>query len=99
MWQLYCSLEFLNYVQVEAVLVASLYVDNIMLHADPFHSHCVALVVATQATVESWAQKQGVQYNDFSDLCSKEETRKEILKSLQQVCLHLPVEGFIQHDY
>lgn len=56
-----------------------------MLHADPFHSNCVALVVASQPSLEDWASKQGIQYLDFSDLCQKEETLKEVQSSLVKV--------------
>lgn len=71
--------------QVEAVLSASQYVDNIMLHADPFHSYCVALVVASQPAVEEWASRQSVAYSDFSELCRKEETVREVQASLVKV--------------
>lgn len=56
-----------------------------MLHADPFHSYCVALVVASQAALEEWALKKGIKYADFADLCCKEETVKEVLGSLVKV--------------
>lgn len=71
--------------QVEAVLSVSPYVDNIMLHADPFHSYCVALVVASQSTVEDWALKRGIAFTDFADLCEKEETIKEVQTALVKV--------------
>lgn len=58
-----------------------------MLHADPFHSYCVALVVAAQPAVEEWAAKQGIVYNSFAELCEKEETMKEVYASLVKVCL------------
>lgn len=67
------------------MLAGSPYVDNVMLHADPFHSYCVALIVANQAALEAWAKKAGVDYSDFADLCSKPETCKEVLASLNQV--------------
>lgn len=70
--------------QVEAALIVSPYVDNILMHADPFHSYCVALVVASQPAVEEWAAKQGIVYND---LCEKEETVKEVYASIVKVCL------------
>ena len=73
------------FLQVEAALLVSSYVDNIMLHADPFHSYCVALVVASQHTVQDWASKQGISFTDFADLCEKEETKKEVLASIQNV--------------
>jgi len=74
---------------VEAVLIASPYVDNIMLHADPFHSYCVALVVASEPALRDWALKQGISFSDFSDLCRKEETIKEVHRSLVEVCERL----------
>lgn len=74
--------EYVSLGKVEAALVSSPYVDIIVLHADPFHSYCVALVVASQATLEEWALKKGIKYADFADLCHKEETVKEVLGSL-----------------
>lgn len=56
-----------------------------MLHADPFHNFCVALIVAAHNTLEDWASKQGTNYIDFSDLCEKEETVKEVHGSLLKV--------------
>lgn len=61
--------------------------DNIMLQADPFHSFCVALVSAAPHSLEVWASQHGIGYSDFSDLCQKEETLKEIHGSLLKVCI------------
>lgn len=71
--------------QVEAALSISPYVDNIMLHANPFHSYCVAIVVAAQAAVEGWAKKHGIDFGDFPELCQNEETVKEVYASLVKV--------------
>ena len=73
---------YIIYLQVEAALSVSPYVDNIMLHADPFHSFCVALVVPSQHAVEGWASKQGIDTSDFAELCHKEEVVKEVQASL-----------------
>lgn len=73
--------------QVEAVLAASRYVENIMLHADPFHSYCVALVVVSQSALEDWAEAANVVYDSFADLCSKTQAIKEVLSSITQVSL------------
>ena len=70
---------------MESVLIASPYIENIMLHADPFSNYCVALVVSSQAEIENWAKKEGIEYTDFPSLCSKEQTEKEVIKSLQKV--------------
>lgn len=68
-------------------MIVSPYVDNIMLHADPFHNFCVALVVASQPALAEWALEKGITYSDFSDLCQKEETVKEVHASLFKVCI------------
>ena len=81
----YCKITIPS--QVEAALIVSPYVDNIMLHCDPFHSYSVALVVPTQQAVENWAMKQGIAYSGFADLCQKEETVKEVHRSLVEVCM------------
>ncbi|KAM7253428.1 hypothetical protein ACFE04_026046 [Oxalis oulophora] len=77
--------EYVSLGKVEAVLAGSPYVENIMLHADPFHSYCVALVVGSQQVLEDWASKQGISFTDFDDLCKKGETVKEVQASLLKV--------------
>lgn len=86
--------EYLSLGKVEAVLVASPYVDNIMLYADPFHSYCVALVVASQPALENWAQKENVHYTNFPCLCSKKEAMKEVINSMQKVGKSAKLERF-----
>jgi len=71
---------------VEAALSISPYVENIMVHADPFYSYCVALVVAAQQTLEGWASKQGIEFTNFEELCAKEQAVKEVYASLVKVC-------------
>lgn len=77
--------EYVSLGKVEAVLQASKYVENIMLHADPFHSYCVALVVASEQALEDWAESTNLAYDGFADLCSKTQAIKEVLSSLTQV--------------
>ncbi|KAL8482167.1 hypothetical protein ACS0TY_028358 [Phlomoides rotata] len=77
--------EYVSLGKVEAALIANTYVDNIMMHADSFHSYCVALVVASQHALETWASLQGIEYSDFADLCEKEETPKEVSTLLLKV--------------
>lgn len=72
---------------MESALIVSPYVENIMIHADPFHNYCVALVVPAHNELENWALQQGVKYSDFSDLCQKQEAVKEVLGSLAKVCV------------
>ncbi|XP_020236521.1 long chain acyl-CoA synthetase 9, chloroplastic [Cajanus cajan] len=74
--------EYVSLGKVEAALIVSPFVDNIMVHADPFHSYCVALVVGSQSTLEEWASEQGISDVSFSELCEKEETVKEVHASL-----------------
>ncbi|KAF8404093.1 hypothetical protein HHK36_008973 [Tetracentron sinense] len=79
--------EYVSLGKVESALIMSPYIENIMLYADPFHSYCVALVVASHHAVEDWALKQGIIFIDFSDLCQKEDTVREVHGSLVKVCI------------
>ncbi|KAK4846809.1 hypothetical protein QYF36_022173 [Acer negundo] len=42
-----------------------------MVHADPFHNYCVALVVPSYKVLENWAQEAGIKYQNFSELCER----------------------------
>lgn len=86
--------EYVSLGKVEAILVVSPYVENIMVYADPFHSYAVAIVVASQPALESWAQKQEIQYKDFDQLCQSKEAIKEVLLSLQKVGKDAKLERF-----
>ncbi|KAJ7537074.1 hypothetical protein O6H91_12G096000 [Diphasiastrum complanatum] len=77
--------EYISLGKVEAVMSVSPYVDIIMLHADPFHSHCVALIVPSRMALETWAKKTNLNYEDFPDLCQRNEVVHEVLKSLLEV--------------
>lgn len=85
--------EYVSLGKVEAALVVSPYVDNIMLHADPFHNYCVALVVPSHA-IEDWAEKRGITFNKLSDLCEKEEIVKEVHGSLVKAAKNARLEKF-----
>ncbi|CAL4994889.1 unnamed protein product [Urochloa decumbens] len=86
--------EYVSLGKVEAALSVCPYVDQIMIHADPFHSYCVALVVAAHSELKSWASKQGITYSDFADLCQKLETVKEVLQSLAKAAKQARLEKF-----
>lgn len=86
--------EYVSLGKVEAALSVSPYVDNIMVHADPFHSYCVALVVPAPSALENWAKTKGIAYNDFSDLCLNQEAVKEVLGSLVQAAKQAKLEKF-----
>ncbi|ONK58200.1 uncharacterized protein A4U43_C09F9450 [Asparagus officinalis] len=86
--------EYVSLGKVEAALSVSPYVDNIMLHADPFHSYCVALVVPAYQALESWAKSQGIIYSDLSELCQKEAAVKEVQGSLVKAAKQTRLEKF-----
>ncbi|KAJ6735812.1 LONG-CHAIN-FATTY-ACID--COA LIGASE [Salix viminalis] len=86
--------EYVSLGKVEAVLVASPYVENIMLHADPFHSYCVALVVVAQPALKELASKKGIAFTDFAELCEKEEIVKELQASLLKAAKTARLEKF-----
>ncbi|KAK1567407.1 hypothetical protein Q3G72_011852 [Acer saccharum] len=74
-----------SYIKVEAALSSANYVDSIMVHADPFHNYCVALVVPSYKVLENWAQEAGIKYQNFSELCEKTEAVSEVQQSLFKV--------------
>ncbi|XP_011085413.1 long chain acyl-CoA synthetase 8 [Sesamum indicum] len=74
--------EYISLGKVEAALVSSKYVENIMVYADPYHNFCVALVVPARQTLEGWAKESGIKYNDFPELCEKAEAKNEVQQSL-----------------
>lgn len=77
--------EYISLGKVEAALASSKYVENVMLHADPFHNYCVALVVPARQVIEQWAKTNGISYGDYSELCGKKETVSEVQQSLNKV--------------
>ncbi|KAK7316534.1 hypothetical protein RJT34_00075 [Clitoria ternatea] len=77
--------EYISLGKVEAALSSCDYVDNIMVHADPFHNYSVALVVASHQPLKKWAEQAGISYNDFPDLCNKPETVTEVMQSISKV--------------
>ncbi|KAL8130580.1 hypothetical protein V2J09_019735 [Rumex salicifolius] len=86
--------EYVSLGKVESILIASPFVDNIMLYADPFNNYCVALVVVVQQALENWAIQQGIVFDDFSNLCNNEEATKEVLHSLINVGKKAHLEKF-----
>lgn len=65
-----------------------------MLHADPFHGYCVALVVVSPSSMEQWASLQRISYDDLSELCQKEATLKEVHGSLVKAAKQARLEKF-----
>ncbi|ONK68627.1 uncharacterized protein A4U43_C05F14110 [Asparagus officinalis] len=86
--------EYISLGKIEAALASSKYVDNIMVHADPFHNFCVALVVPSQKAVEAWAKNSGVQFKDFPELCQKDEVINEVLQSLVKAAKVMKLDKF-----
>ncbi|GFZ05368.1 AMP-dependent synthetase and ligase family protein [Actinidia rufa] len=86
--------EYVSLGKVEAALMTSNYVDNIMVYADPFHNYCVALIVPIHQVLEKWAKESGVKYMDFPDLCEKAEAVKEVQQSLLKVAKPAKLDKF-----
>ncbi|XP_055823580.1 long chain acyl-CoA synthetase 8-like [Solanum dulcamara] len=86
--------EYISLGKVEAALLSSNYVESIMAYADPFHNYCVALVVPSRPVLEKWAQENGIQHKDFSELCDKAESVNEIKQSLSKVAKAARLDKF-----
>ncbi|KAJ9560812.1 hypothetical protein OSB04_005972 [Centaurea solstitialis] len=86
--------EYISLGKVEAALASSKYVENVMLHADPFHSYCVALIVPARQVLEDWAKSAGISYKDFTELCGKKEAVSEVQQSLAKVAKESKLDKF-----
>lgn len=86
--------EYISLGKVEAALASSKYVENVMLHADPFHNYCVALIVPAHQVLEQWAKSSGITYNDYAELCGKKETVSEVQQSLSKVAKDAKLDKF-----
>ncbi|KAL6591843.1 hypothetical protein ACP70R_049706 [Stipagrostis hirtigluma subsp. patula] len=86
--------EYVSLGKVESALSTSNYVDNIMIHADPFHSYCVALVVPTRQALEKWAQSSGINFKNFEELCRNDQAVKEVQQSLSKAAKAARLEKF-----
>ncbi|KAK6919198.1 AMP-dependent synthetase/ligase [Dillenia turbinata] len=86
--------EYISLGKVEAAFAGSSYVDNIMIHADPLHSYCVALVVPFHQELENWARESGIKHRDFSELCEKAEAITEVQQSLSKVAKASKLDKF-----
>lgn len=65
-----------------------------MVHADPFHSYCVALIVLSRDAIEGWARSSVIEYRDVADLCEK----KEVIHEVQQSLLKVGLKIYIYND-
>ncbi|KAF3445286.1 hypothetical protein FNV43_RR14981 [Rhamnella rubrinervis] len=86
--------EYISLGKVEAALLSSKYVDNVMLYADPFQNYCVALIVPVHHALEKWAQEAGIKYKDFPELCENTETVNEVQQSLSKVAKAAKLDKF-----
>ncbi|XP_057796690.1 long chain acyl-CoA synthetase 8 [Salvia miltiorrhiza] len=86
--------EYISLGKVEAALSSSNFVENIMMHADPFHNFCVALVVPARQVLEGWANESGFKYSDFAELCEMPEAKKEVQQSLAKAAKAAKLDKF-----
>ncbi|KAL6553556.1 Long chain acyl-CoA synthetase 8 [Orobanche gracilis] len=86
--------EYISLGKVEAALMSSSLVDNVMVYADPLYNFCVALVVPSRQVLEGWANESGIKYDDFSDLCEKAEAKTEVQQSLVKAAEAVKLDKF-----
>ncbi|KAH9617685.1 hypothetical protein KSS87_002544 [Heliosperma pusillum] len=86
--------EYISLGKVEAALVTSSFVDNVMVHADPSHNYCVALITPSHSALEKWAQESGIQYSSLPELCDKAEAIKEVQTSLSKAAKEARLDKF-----
>eukprot|EP00271_Cylindrocystis_brebissonii_P003468 TRINITY_DN1444_c1_g5_i1.p1 TRINITY_DN1444_c1_g5~~TRINITY_DN1444_c1_g5_i1.p1 ORF type:complete len:739 (+),score=146.38 TRINITY_DN1444_c1_g5_i1:183-2399(+) len=87
--------EYISLGKVEAALQMDHLVDSIMLHADPFKSYAVALIVPNKAAMTSLAASKGVDDSgDFAALCDNPTIVAEVMKSLAKSAKEVKLEKF-----
>ncbi|KAL3700414.1 hypothetical protein R1sor_018436 [Riccia sorocarpa] len=86
--------EYVSLGKVESVMMGSHYLDNCMVHADPFHAYAVAIIVPNQPSLESWAKQAGITFDTYEDLCGKKEAEQEVLSDIGKVCKKGKLEKF-----
>ncbi|KAK1391448.1 4-coumarate--CoA ligase [Heracleum sosnowskyi] len=86
--------EYVSLGKVEAALMTSNYVENIMAYADPSQKFCVALVVPSRQVLEKWAQEVHVEFKDYPELCNKKETVEEVQKFLSKEAKSAKLDKF-----
>ncbi|CAN1127974.1 Long chain acyl-CoA synthetase 8 [Linum perenne] len=86
--------EYISLGKVEAALSTSNYVDNIMVYADPLQSYCVALVVPSRQVLEKWAHEAGIDYQNLTELCNRDEAVNEVQKQLSKVAKAANLDKF-----
>ncbi|KAL1822074.1 hypothetical protein ACET3Z_008852 [Daucus carota] len=86
--------EYISLGKVEAALMSSNYVENIMTYADPSQKYCVALVVPSRHVLEKWAKDVGAEFKDYPELCNKKEAVDEVQKSLAKEAKSAKLDKF-----
>ncbi|XP_074314020.1 long chain acyl-CoA synthetase 8-like [Silene latifolia] len=79
---------------VEAALLTSNYVDNVMVYADPSHNYYVALIAPSHSALEKWAKESSTQYSSIPKLCNKAEAIKEVQTSLSKAAKEARLDMF-----
>eukprot|EP01104_Vermistella_antarctica_P013391 TRINITY_DN4039_c0_g1_i1.p1 TRINITY_DN4039_c0_g1~~TRINITY_DN4039_c0_g1_i1.p1 ORF type:complete len:751 (-),score=233.67 TRINITY_DN4039_c0_g1_i1:84-2207(-) len=78
--------EYIALEKLEAVFKNSRFVENVLVYADSFHDHCVAIVQPNEVRLLDWAKAEGHKnQNDFGLLCDDPAICKLVLEDLNQV--------------
>eukprot|EP00753_Platysulcus_tardus_P001516 PLAT11372.7.p1 GENE.PLAT11372.7~~PLAT11372.7.p1 ORF type:complete len:690 (-),score=389.79 PLAT11372.7:267-2336(-) len=76
--------EYVSLGKVEAQLKISPLVENICVHADPFHTFCVALVCPQWPAVYEWAKQAGIAEDKHAVLAAMPELNAAVMASLKK---------------
>ena len=86
--------EYVSLGKVEATLKACALVDNIMVHADPAHNYCVAIVAPDAAALRGIAEELNCSDLGYADQCSQPEVTEHVLRALQKTGKQLKLAKF-----
>lgn len=76
--------EYLSLGKIEAALMSSPYVENIMMYADPFHKFAIALVVPNKGTLKNSPAVNESPLEDPESLYKEPALLKEVQESLEK---------------
>lgn len=92
--------EYIALEKLESTYKSSPLVENLCVYADSLYPRPVALLVPIAKSFEAFlAQEAGIKDNDWEALCSNEQSRRVILKALQEQAKEAGLRGAeIIHD-
>jgi long-subunit acyl-CoA synthetase (AMP-forming) len=76
--------EYIALEKLESVYKSSPIVENMCVYADPLYPKPVGLVVPLEGPLRKYLKEQGVENEDWEELCASKEARQLVLRAMQE---------------